>query len=358
MGYSDNYWHTSASCITLPFSLLVLALFVSGWCHQSCQFETTCQFLSWQNRIKVLFSYLLVSFHKISSLPSRLSVFVCLCPIPWVTRYRDIDLSFRARAAVSRFLHDESWGSQSCSDPAKGESPRPCYYSWDWDSGVSFLYPTLSLSQYYCQSGPRPAGLMVCDTGWGHGDQWPVSAHSSPPWLGVLWPRTSQLQWPRSTEESWHWRGADTSSHHPPPLSHNVTSGGHAQVMTYESHGVLATLISVCQKSLPSPNLTRSCVVAGGWGEVLTAVTAGLRMAQLSAAATAAVKYHFGQNGTDIVHTGCGEWGRGCLWQLNDDSFSIRLLCSNTKLIISLILHKKYKFRSRLRWLEAGRGSS
>ena len=168
------------------------------------------------------------------------------------------------------------------------------------------------------------------------GTPWPVSAHSSPPWLGVLWPRTSQLQWPRSTEESWHWRGADTSSHHPPPLSHNVTSGGHAQVMTYESHGVLATLIHVCQKSLPSPNLTRSCVVAGGWGEVLTAVTAGLRMAQLSAAATAAVKYHFGQNGTDIVHTGCGEWGRGCLWQLNDDSFSIRLLCSNTKLIISL----------------------
>ena len=39
-------------------SLLVLALFVSGWCHQSCHVETTCQFLCWQNRIKVLFSYL------------------------------------------------------------------------------------------------------------------------------------------------------------------------------------------------------------------------------------------------------------------------------------------------------------
>ena len=75
--------------------------------------------------------------------------------------------------------------------------------------------------------------------------------------------------------------------------------------MTSEPHTALTSLTCGYKESFPSPILTRSDVVAGGRGEVLTA---GLRMAQLAqAVTTAAVKYHFGQNGTDIVHSDSGE---------------------------------------------------
>ena len=62
VGYSDNYWHTLRPAALLStsslFSVLVLALSLTGWCHQSCQcWDNLTVFVCWQNRIKVLFSY-------------------------------------------------------------------------------------------------------------------------------------------------------------------------------------------------------------------------------------------------------------------------------------------------------------
>ena len=111
----------SASCSSLLFSPILLVLVFTrvtlvsplSPVRQSlwqlvtfCQGKTASKFCSHH-----IFSRVTISSHN--------SPFLCFCPIPpKVTRYRSVS----AGAAVRQFLHDESWGSQLCSDSAKGES--------------------------------------------------------------------------------------------------------------------------------------------------------------------------------------------------------------------------------------------
>ena len=84
--------HSKPAALFSLFPVLVLALSLTAWCHQSCRVETTCHFLSWQNRIKVLFSYLF-SFAIVSQNFPLSSLYLSVCvQIPEYIRDRDIDL--------------------------------------------------------------------------------------------------------------------------------------------------------------------------------------------------------------------------------------------------------------------------
>ena len=209
--------------------------------------------------------------------------------------------SASARAAVCRFLHDGSSGSQSrVCNPAKGESIEWAIITLGVGlCTVSFSYShTLSLN---CHSGQLELRIKNPED-----DNDDRSQESSAPWLWVLWPlETSAALASAAAEESSHWGHSSLQPPWPWSLG-GVNIGCESPGVLTQPRRIGRREKPICDKEASSWCRWRS------WGPDSSC----LRMEQLlQAAATAAVKYHLAREWNWWWYCTQKRRGHGCHWQ-------------------------------------------